>query len=312
MKPKCLVIGDLNIDIIVGNLRGFPELGKEIFAKDFFIGIGGSGGIFTAVLSQLGIKTSIISKIGNDFLGNFLIKEMKKYKADTKNIIVENGQETGITITLSYEKDKSQISKLNLIKSLKINEIQFDNLENLSHVHFAGYYSMDNLKKSYIDIIKIIKDKFNGVTFSLDTNYDSEDRWGNEIYDLFKHIDILFLNKKEALKISKENSVKDAAEKLSVYTDIVIIKMGKEGFFAKIGNKYFEENCLNTLNKNFKDGTGSGDNFDAGFIYGFMNNLGTSQSLKFANFCGEKSIEFLGGPGSEKKFLHLKNHIKSI
>lgn len=312
MKPKCLVIGDLNIDLIVGDLNGFPESGKEILAKDFFVTIGGSGGIFTAVPSKLGVKTSIISKTGNDFFGNHLIAEMKKYEADTKNVIVENGKETGITITLSYEKDKSQISKLDLNKSLKINEISFDNPENLRHVHFASYYMMDNLKKSYVDIIKKIKEKFYNVTFSLDTNDDPEDMWGKEIYDIFKNIDILFLNKKEALKISKENNVKNAADKLSACTDKVIIKMGKEGYFAKIDKECFEEKCINTLNKNFKDGTGSGDNFDAGFIYGFINSFGTARSLKFANFCGEKSVAFLGGTGPEEKFQQLKNHIKLI
>jgi len=71
MAKSCLVIGDLNIDLVLNELKDFPELGKEIVAKNHFLDIGGSGGIFSAVLSSLGVKTYIISKIGNDFLGNF-------------------------------------------------------------------------------------------------------------------------------------------------------------------------------------------------------------------------------------------------
>ena len=89
MKSDCLVIGDLNVDIIMGNINGFLELGKEIIAKNCLATIGGSGGIFTTVLSKLGIQTTIISKIGNDFFGNFLINEMKKFGVNTNSIIVK-------------------------------------------------------------------------------------------------------------------------------------------------------------------------------------------------------------------------------
>jgi len=310
MDLQCLVIGDLNTDIIVSNLNGYPELGKEILARNFYVNVGGSGGIFAAVLSGLGVKTSIISKIGSDFFGNFLIAEMKKYGVNTGNLIVENGKETGATVSLSYGNDKSQISKLDLIKSLKTDEISFDNFTNLRHVHFSSYYMMDNLKKGYVDTVKKIKSKFSNVTFSLDTNNDPEDKWGQEVYNVIKNIDILFLNKKEVLKISGENDIEAAIEKLSKFVDKVIVKMGREGYLAKINKKYYKGECINKLNKNFKDSTGAGDNFDAGFIYGYINNFGIEKSLKIANVVGEKSVEYFGGPGPEEKFHQLKELIK--
>ncbi|MCL4377271.1 MAG: carbohydrate kinase family protein [Actinobacteria bacterium] len=310
MNSKCLVIGDLNTDLIISDLNGYPELGKEILAKNYFFTIGGSGGIFTAVLSNLGIQTSIISKIGNDYFGNFLFTEIKRYGVDTDSIIIQDGEETGLTVSLSYEKGKSQISKLDLIKSMKLDEITIDNFENLRHVHFSSYYMMDSLKKSYVELIKKIKKKFYNITFSLDTNDDPEDKWGEEIYDTIKNIDILFLNKKEVLKISNENKVQGAIEKLSKFVDKVVVKMGKEGYLAKINKKYFKGECINKLNKNFKDGTGAGDNFNAGFIYGFLNNFKPNKTLEFANFCGEKSIEFFGGLGPVERFRQLKELIK--
>lgn len=84
MTKSCLVIGDLNVDLVLNELKGFPELGKEIIARNHFIDIGGSGGIFSAVLSELGINTYIISKISNDFLGQFLISKLKDYGVNTE------------------------------------------------------------------------------------------------------------------------------------------------------------------------------------------------------------------------------------
>ncbi|MHB1377674.1 MAG: carbohydrate kinase family protein, partial [Candidatus Humimicrobiaceae bacterium] len=62
ISSECLVVGDLNIDIILNELDRFPKIDIEVLSGNYDMLIGGSGGIFTAVLSMLGIRTAIISK----------------------------------------------------------------------------------------------------------------------------------------------------------------------------------------------------------------------------------------------------------
>ena len=303
MTKSCLVIGDLNIDLVLNELKDFPELGKEIVARNHFMDIGGSGGIFSAVLSELGINTYIISKISNDFLGQFLISKLKDYGVNTDKLVIKESDETGITINLSYRKDKYQISSLNLVSSLNADEVMFENIEDIGHVHFSSYYMMKNLKADYVKLINDIKSNYKNVTLSLDTNDDPENKWGEEIYKILRNIDIFLVNKKEALKITKESNVKDALNKLSKEVKTVVIKLGSQGYIAKYGDNYYKGDPLSV---NFKDSTGAGDNFNAGFIYGLMNNLDIKKSLKIANICGAKSVEYLGGVGNKKKFYELK------
>jgi len=309
MTKSCLVIGDLNIDLVLNELKGFPELGKEIVARNHFIDIGGSGGIFSAVLSELGINTYIISKISNDFLGQFLINKLKDYGVNTDKLVIKESDETGITINLSYKKDKYQISSLNLVSNLNADEVMFENIEDIGHVHFSSYYMMKNLKADYVKLINDIKRNYKNVTFSLDTNDDPENKWGEEIYRILRNIDIFLANKKEALKITKESNIKDALNKLSRVIKTVVIKLGSEGYIARDG-----ENCYrgDQSSVNFKDSTGAGDNFDAGFIYGYINNLGIEKNLKIANICGAKSVEYLGGVGDKEKFFELKELIRKV
>jgi len=309
MTKSCLVIGDLNIDLVLNELKGFPELGKEIVARNHFIDIGGSGGIFSAVLSELGINTYIISKISNDFLGQFLISKLKDYGVNTDKLVIKESNETGITINLSYKKDKYQISSLNLVSSLNADEVMFENIEDMGHVHFSSYYMMKNLKADYVKLINDIKRNYKNVILSLDTNDDPENKWGEEIYRILRNIDIFLVNKREALKITKESNIKDALNKLSRVIKTVVIKLGSEGYIARDGENYY---IGDQLSVNFKDSTGAGDNFDSGFIYGYIDNLNIEKSLKIANICGAKSVEYLGGVGNKKKFLELKELIRKV
>jgi sugar/nucleoside kinase (ribokinase family) len=89
----------------------------------------------------------------------------------------------------------------------------------------------------------------------------------------------------------------------------VVIKLGSEGYIARDGENYYGGDQLSV---NFKDSTGAGDNFDAGFIYGYIDNLNIEKSLKIANICGAKSVEYLGGVGNKEKFLELKEVIRKV
>ena len=307
MNGNCLVIGDLNVDIIVADINRPLGKGSEVIAKNHLLDIGGSGGIFSTVLSELGIKTYIISKIGNDTFGNYLVGRLEGHGVGVDKIIIEKGKNTGVTINLTYAEDKMQVSSVNMIKKFNISDIVFEGLENIAHVHFSSYYMMDGLQNDYVRIISNIKNKYGDITFSMDTNDDPSGEWNDKIYETLPHIDVFMINKKEALMITKKNNINDALEKLSKIVKTIVIKLGIDGYTAKHnGNLYSGD----SLNADFKDSTGAGDNFDAGFLYGFLKNMEPGKSLRIGNICGAKSVEYLGGPGTKEKFDKIHKLIK--
>ena len=74
-----LVVGELNIDLILNNIKGFPALGQEILADEMNLVLGSSSAIFAANISALGIGVSFSGMVGKDTFGQFIIKELVWY-----------------------------------------------------------------------------------------------------------------------------------------------------------------------------------------------------------------------------------------
>ena len=64
-----IALGELNVDLILNRIAGFPEVGKEIFARDMICTLGSSTAIFAANVSALGARTAFAGMIGRDAFG---------------------------------------------------------------------------------------------------------------------------------------------------------------------------------------------------------------------------------------------------
>jgi len=307
MKKNCLIIGDLNIDIIFCGLEDKPSHGGEVLSQNYFIDIGGSGGIFASVLSQLGINTTIFSNIGKDYFGQLLLSKLKEFGVNTNQIVVDGKNSTGVTVNIPFNGDKYQISSLSIFRDLDFKKLE--NTNHFSHLHIPSYYMMRSVNKDYARIVKNIRNHYKDITISLDTNDDPEDRWDVEVFDVISNVDILFLNKKEALRITGVSEIEAALQKLGNCTETVILKLGNKGYLAQTPEGKYAKGSIKT---ELLDTTGAGDNFDAGFIYGYLNNLSFKDSLEVANICGSGSVEQPGGVGNKKRFLKLKKMINTV
>src|ERR1700692_769370 len=72
-----------------------------------------------------------------------------------------------------------------------------------------------------------------GLTTSLDTNDDPDDRWGEILEEILPYVDILLPNEREAMKISRAENVESALARLGQKVQTVAIKMGPAGAIAQ-------------------------------------------------------------------------------
>jgi ribokinase len=85
MKPKILVIGSANMDMVIQSDH-FPLPGETLIGGDFSLVPGGKGANQAVAAARLGGQVCFISKLGQDVFGNQNLSNFQNEKIDTQYI----------------------------------------------------------------------------------------------------------------------------------------------------------------------------------------------------------------------------------
>ena len=78
-KFDIIALGELNVDLILNQIEGEPEIGKEKFAKQMTLTLGSSTAIFAANAAALGAKVAFCGMIGDDSFGDLVESVIKRF-----------------------------------------------------------------------------------------------------------------------------------------------------------------------------------------------------------------------------------------
>lgn len=303
MKKKydIIVVGELNVDLILNSIQGFPAVGKEILADEMVLTLGSSSAIFASNISTLGANTSFIGKIGIDIFGNLTIESLHKRKVDTDLIIRSKNHKTGATIVLNYDEDRAMVTHQGAMAHLSIDDVKESELKKAKHLHVSSIFLQPLIKKDIIDIFKMAKD--NGLTTSLDIQWDPEEQWDVDFKSLLPFVDVFLPNRQELLAITGCSTIDEAVDFLLIYANHIIVKMGSEGSRGYYLNERYDVPAFK--NEKVVDAIGAGDSFNAGFISKFIQGAKLEECLKFGNLIGAINTCESGGTTAFKNMKRV-------
>src|SRR6478735_6173044 len=102
MTGAAVVIGSVHMDLIARADR-FPGRGESVSGGTFSMGPGGKGGNQAIALAQCGVKTTIVSRVGDDQFGRDLRAALERKGVDVKCLAVDASAPTGASTVLSAE-----------------------------------------------------------------------------------------------------------------------------------------------------------------------------------------------------------------
>jgi sugar/nucleoside kinase (ribokinase family) len=164
-------------------------------------------------------------------------------------------------------------------------------LEQPRHLHHGSFFLHTQLRPAMPAIFQ--RAHALGLTTSLDTNWDPDERWNSSLRELLPLTDLFLPNAPEALRISNTDSLADAVKWfLQQGVSLVALKQGAAGA-ALYRNE--EEHTLRLPPVMGGDSIGAGDSFDAGFLAGWLRGLPLDRCLAIASRCGRSVASKSGG-----------------
>jgi len=305
-RPKILVIGELNADIVVTGLRSEPEMGAEILAEDCELTLGSASAIFAAGMAKLGHEVTFVSQVGRDYFGEFCITALKQLGLSIKHVARNANEKTGVTIAFSGTQDRALVTYSGAVATLGSAHVNEALIKQHDHLHLTSYYLQDALRSSFPAIFR--RAKTMGLTTSLDPNSDPNDKWNSDIDAVLNYTDVLLVNEREAMKLTRSTTPKAALKTLGTTVDCAVIKRGRSGAIATHNGEIFSDAGFKVR---VVDTTGAGDSFDAGFVSAYLARAPIAECLRVGNACGALSATGVGGTAGQPTQPQLQKFLRS-
>jgi sugar/nucleoside kinase (ribokinase family) len=308
-KPRfdVVAIGEINADLIlVSDVE--PAFGQvERLVQDANLCIGSSAAIFACGAARLGLKTSIVGKVGRDLFGEFMTDSLKARGIDTSGLVIDRNIRTGVTVILSKGQDRAILTYPGAISALRFSEIDFSIIRRASHLHLSSFFLLNSLRPDLPRLCREAREA--GLTVSMDPNYDPAEKWDDGLQETLKHVDIFLPNATEAKAITGEELAENAIGLLAERIPLVALKLGEQGAMAKQGTAPMI--VLGSRKVNVVDTVGAGDSFDAGFLFGFLRGYELHEALELAVSCGALSTRKPGGTDAQPNLDELVRFMRA-
>jgi sugar/nucleoside kinase (ribokinase family) len=269
-----------------------PRFGQvEKLVDDYALEMGGSCNIFACQAAKLGLRVGILGRVGDDDFGRLILRRLDECGVDTQHVIVDPALKTGLGVALCQDNDRAILTYMGSICTLRPEDVSETLLASARHLHHGSYFLHTQLRAQIPDILR--RARALGLTVSLDTNWDPDERWNSTLQEALPLADILMPNEQEVRHISGCADLDDAVAWLHAHgVPTVVLKLGADGARAHTAQEAF---TCNVTPATGGDSVGAGDSFDAGFLAGWLRGMSVDQCLDIACRCGRSVASAVGG-----------------
>ena len=291
-------VGILVYDIALPSLKSMPYPGELVQIKTPIHQIGGSAANTAIGLSKLGRKVSVIGYVGNDEIAIILAKNLKDNNIETSGVQFSpvNNTSQSIHINLIGD-DRRFIHYVGANADLTVSCIK-ENLRKNEAIKFphifilSGYLLLPGLDANDLkDLFKSLKSKNNLIFLDVAFNV-SDENLSEKLKIILPFVDYFLPNTFESLVLTGKHKIKEQAQ---CYLDwgakSVVITDGENGSFYM---NQTQSISVGALSVESIDGSGAGDAFMAGLVYGITESWPVQKSLRFASVLGASVSMGLG------------------
>ena len=242
---------------------------------------GGSEATTLSSLSQLGASSKLIGRTGNDLWGERYISMLQKEGVNV--LSTKTDAATGQCFCIiDPSGTRSILTHLGASKQLAVNDIDPQHFQSID-LYYTSAYNIFK-KETLLHTLELAKE--NNATIAMDLGaYNLVNNFRDDLLNIVEqYVDIIFANEEEASALTLIEDPEQAAVALSKMCDVAIVHMSERGGYVANTNTFFRYYAIPSTQT--CDSTGAGDNFAAGFLYGYMKDLPYTEAALYGAVLG--------------------------
>ncbi|HEY7563221.1 MAG TPA: carbohydrate kinase family protein [Gaiellaceae bacterium] len=284
-------LGILVADTIARPVDGLPPRGSLELVDEITLHGGGCALNTASALTRLGLRAGAVGKVGRDPFGDFVIGLLDERGVDRRGVLRDPTVGTSASVVLveaGGERTFLHVPGAN--GYVRADELDPDVLYAGRTLHVAGALVMPELDGEPTAAL-LAEARARGLLTSLDTVWDATGRWERVVPSL-PHLDLIAPSLAEGRAISGRETPADVAAWLrEAGVGAVALKMGAEGCYVS-GDGF--EGPIDAPSVAVVDGTGSGDAFVAGLLYGLLTGWPLERAAALATAAGALAVTAVG------------------
>jgi sugar/nucleoside kinase (ribokinase family) len=285
-----IIAGEVNLDLILYGLPQSIPVERELLASGFEMTLGSSSAILAHNISLLGTRTGFVTRVGGDELGRIAMERLAESHADLSRVVRDDSAQTGVTIMLHHGGPRRILTYPGIMFDMTCADLDLDYLSRARHFHLSSLFLQKGLHAGLPDLFRRLKSR--GLTLSMDTNDDPDDRWDGVLDELLPLVDLLLPNEDEICRIARRASVEESLDLLCERVPLVAVKRGSRG--ALMGRER-ERFVAAPVSVTPVDTIGAGDSFNAGFLAAWLQGASPVACGRAGNITGALSTLRPGG-----------------
>ena len=253
--------------------------------------MGGNGANTSYAAAVCGAAVRLVSVAGRDAFGDRLLSELAGVGIDVAHVRRTEGPTAATVALVNSAGDRLFLHRIGEgAEAFDPPESDSAISEGMSRFHLANLFSLPGLRRRGSEILRGARGA--GLATSVDTGWDSEDRWIEDLAPCLPWTDLLFVNQDEALRLGGAPDIRDAARRLrEAGARTVVVKLGAQGCAV-----FGEEDELRSpaFEVEVVDTTGAGDCFAGAFLAALERGSGLAEAARFSNATAALSVQRLG------------------
>jgi len=291
-SPEVLCAGIIVADHLCTPIERVPGAGELVMADGMLLTIGGCAANAAVDLAKMGVRPAIVGRVGGDPFGRIVSDLLREAKVDTTHLRVSPTADTSQTLIVNVQgQDRRFIHTFGANAEFSAGDIPPSLLEMCKVLYLGGYLLMPGLQDDEL-VPVFAAARGRGIKVVLDVAIPKPGSYRDRLQKVLPYVDVFLPNNHEGELITgHKDPLRQAETFRQMGARTAVVTLGGEGSILVQDGLRLRAGVFGVP---FVDGSGGGDAFDAGYIYGLLHDLGSEDCLRIASALGASCVRAVG------------------